>query len=269
MKFPIGFRWGDPQPGVPFEPSEVHGGKAAKASVVLVSFPTCRIPLSYYNDRFDLSPGCVVFVEGKYEGVAGRVEKVSTDFKIDLQDYKKIVSVADVKVRGSFRPAGSHLVTFDRATLPYRQALSWFKPVSECGASYVNYEDSGFPLEAMDRWPFAPEIMERGVDYYGENKVVYLCLDGSKGSAIVRGSRAYEVKFTLLNGQISNLVCDCPYGYHCKHEVAALIQLRETLDMIGERYPDELRESPFFAAVAKGAFFSYALDGARTTLTLT
>lgn len=242
----------------------------AKESVVLVSFPTCRVPLSYYNDRFDLKPGDIVFVEGKYEGTAGRVEKVSTDFRIKIEDYKKVVSVADTKVRGSFRQAGGHLITFDRTALPYRQVLGWFKPVTENnGGFYINYADSGFPLETLNSWPFSHEIVERGVDYCDENKVVYLCLDGSKGRAIVEGSHTYELKFTLSDGQISGLVCDCPCGFNCKHEVAALLQLRKTLGMIRKQYPDEIHESPYFAVVAKGAFLSFAIDGdPNVTLTL-
>lgn len=269
MKFPIGFQPEGVQPDTPAPPAEGQEAAPAKESVVLVRFPTCHIPLSYYNDRFDLRPGDIVFVEGKYQGVAGRVEKVSTSFRIRLEDYKKVVGVADTRVRGAFRQAGGHLITFDRAVLPYRQALSWFRPVPEEDGFYVHYGDAGFPLNELGAWPFSPEIMERGVDYYGENKVVYLCLDGGKGRALVEGSRAYEVEFTLTEGRISDLVCDCPCGYHCKHEAAALLQLRETLAVIGGRYSDALRESLYFAAVSKPVFLSFAMDGdADVTLTL-
>ncbi len=269
MKFPIGFHTEDARSDVPFEQSHVHGEAEAKESVALVSFPTCRIPLSYYNDRFDLKPGDIVFVEGKYEGVAGCVEKVSTDFKIKLEDYKKVLSVADTKVYGSFRQADGHLITFDRTTLPYRQVLSWFKPVTDDDGFYINYGDASFPLNALNSWPFAHDIMERGVDYYGENKVVYLCLDGSKGRAIVRGTRPYEVRFNLANGHISDLVCDCPCGFHCKHEAATLLQLREILGLIEKKYSDEFGGSGYFAAVSLGVLLSFAVNrNPDATLTL-
>lgn len=261
MKLPIGFHMEDAHPDISLQPSAVQSEAAARESVVLIRFPSCRMPLSYYNDCFDLKPGDIVFVEGRYEGVAGRVEKVSTDFKIKIEDYKKVISVADTKVRGSFNQAGGHFITFERTTLPYRQILSWFKPVTDDGGgSYINYGDPGFPLEALSAWPFSSEIMERGVDYYRENNVVYLCLDGTNGRAIVEGTHAYEVRFTLTDGQISDLSCDCPCGFNCKHEVAALLQLRETLSLIRKEYPDKLQESSYFAVVAKGALFSFAVD---------
>ncbi len=271
MKLPIGFHTETSQTDAPMQPSEVQEAPQARESVALVSFPACRIPLSYYNDQFDLKPGDIVFVEGKYEDVAGRVEKVTTDFKIKIEDYKKVVSVADTKVRGSFRQAGGHLITFGRTTLPYPQVLSWFKTVTnDEGGYYINYGGSGFPLETLNSWPFSHEIMERGVDYYRENKVVYLCLDGTSGRAIVEGTHAYEVRFTLVDGQISDLVCDCPCGFNCKHEVAVLLQLRETLALIGKKYPEELRENLYFSVVAKGAFLAFAVDSdPDVTLTLT
>lgn len=36
---------------------------------------------------------------------------------------------------------------------------------------------------------------ERGHEYYIENKVRYICVDGTKGYAIVKGSEAYEAEF--------------------------------------------------------------------------
>lgn len=56
--------------------------------------------LSYYNDAFDLKCGDIVFVEGKLEGLRGRVVDVAYNFKIKLSDYKKVVSVADTKCAG-------------------------------------------------------------------------------------------------------------------------------------------------------------------------
>ena len=51
------------------------------------------------------------------------------------------------------------------------------------------------------------EIAERGHDYYLQNKVRYLCIDGNRGRAIVEGTKAYVVEFTYEDGQIRNLVC--------------------------------------------------------------
>ena len=100
---------------------------APRKSVVCVYFPSRNMKLSYYNDSFDLKRGDLVFVEGKLEGLRGRVVDVTYNFKIKLSDYKRVISVADTNVRGEFFFAGSHFVTFDRSTLPYDKVVTWFK----------------------------------------------------------------------------------------------------------------------------------------------
>ena len=45
----------------------------ARKSVVQVYLPDRDRSYSYYNDQFDLQCGDIVFVEGKLEGVRGRV----------------------------------------------------------------------------------------------------------------------------------------------------------------------------------------------------
>lgn len=43
--------------------------------------------MAYYNDRFDLRAGDIVFVGGKLEGLRGRVTAISTRFKIKAEYY--------------------------------------------------------------------------------------------------------------------------------------------------------------------------------------
>jgi uncharacterized Zn finger protein len=78
----------------------------------------------------------------------------------------------------------------------------------------------------------------------------------------VEGEYAYEVEFDFSNGIISNLVCACPCGYNCKHEVAAMIQLKEALDLIEKHYADLHCE--YFAAVVKSDLFRFAIDSKET-----
>lgn len=268
MKFPIGFSTNDKEPKAQVQPIEARDKTDSQASMILVRFPGCNISLSYYNDQFDLKPGDIVFVEGKYAGTAGRVEKVSTDFHVNLEDYKRILGVADTYVRGTFYQVGpSHLVTFDLNALPYRQALSWFKALSD-ESFYINYEEDSFSLCEVGKWPFSQPILDRGLEYYRENKVVYLSLENGQVKAVVTGSRPYEVSFSFCDGQVSGLKCDCPCGCGCKHEVAALLQLREIMDAIEEQYPDRMGSRLAFAAVFKGSFLSFAVD-ANLSATLT
>ena len=128
------------------EPKETVGeiknpARPPRRSVVRVFFPTRNFACSYYNDAFDLHCGDIVFVEGKLEGLRGRVVEVSYDFKIKLSDYKRVISKADTEVSGELYLAGSHLAAFDRGVIPYEKIISWFKipeaPDKEyfCGSS--------------------------------------------------------------------------------------------------------------------------------------
>lgn len=106
--------------------------------------------LSYYNDAFDLKCGDIVFVEGKLEGLRGRVVDVAYNFKIKLSDYKRVISVADTNVQGEFFFAGSHFVTFDRSTLPYEKVITWFKsPATEDEIFVSGNDDCGFLLHDL------------------------------------------------------------------------------------------------------------------------
>ena len=245
-------------------------GKVAVPSVVRVKFRSCGRELDYFNDQFDLKPGDPVFVDGKLAGQRGRVTAVSRHFKIKTDDYKRVIGLADICVSGQFRNAGSHLVTFDRRALPYSQFRTWVLPPRDDDTEYfVRFDEEDIDLSDLGAWHIDPGVRERGIDYYRDNHVLYLCLDGDSGKAIVDGTRPYEVEFRYDGGMISDLSCDCPCGYHCKHEVAALLQLQETLEFIRERYAADWQSSGCFAAVLAPLFFSLAVDGnSKTVLTL-
>lgn len=233
-----------------------------KKSLVKVSFPGRGGSLAYYNDQFDLRCGDLVYVDGKLEGLQGRVVEVSYNFKIKISDYKRVIAVADTSVKGELRMAGSHFVTFDPSVLPYSKVRGWFRPPVKEDEEYASGSDGvSFPLEQMHQLPVSAAIAERGHQYYWDNKVRYLCVDGGKGRAIVEGTENYEVEFEYRDGRISGLLCDCPCPGHCKHEVAALLQLRETLEKIEAMDPPERR---YFAAVCKPTLFLYAIDGRET-----
>ena len=242
------------------------GGKGEPVkSVVRVHFPAQNMTLSYYNDLFDLKVGDIVFVEVKLEGLRGRVVDVTYNFKIKLSDYKRVISVADTEVRGEFFFAGSHFITFDPTVLPYAKFISWFKAPDQEDDLYVSgSDDSGFDLNDLSAMKISREIAERGHGYYMENRVRYICLDGTKGRAAVEGSQTYELEFEYQNGEIRNLTCSCFCSYPCKHEFAAMLQLRETLELIAKHYEAPYKASNYFAAVAKGTLMSMVVDGKET-----
>lgn len=236
-----------------------------RKSVVQVYFAGRNMTLAYYNDRFDLHRGDMVYVDGKLEGMRGRVTEVNYNFKIKVSDYKRVIAVADTTVNGRFFMAGSHFVTFDRAALPISKAVTWFKAPAKDDDEFVSGSDyTTFRLDDLSGMKVGAAIAERGHDYYLENRVRYICIDGSKGYAIVEGSKNYEIEFEYRYGEISGLVCSCFCSYNCKHEFAAMLQLKETLELIEKHYADEYERTGYFAAVNKGTLFAFAIDGKET-----
>lgn len=233
--------------------------KEPRKSVVQVYFPSRGLNLAYYNDCFDLKVGDLVYVDGKLEGSIGQVTEVSYSFKIKLSDYKRVIAVVDTNVAGDFYLAGSHLVSFDRNVIPFEKVVTWFH-APEGDEEYVSSNDdsSGMPLEDLIKMNFSHEIAHRGHDYYMENRVCYLSVDETRGHAIVQGSENYELEFDYINGEIRNLNCSCFCSYPCKHEFAAMLQLRETLGLIAENYDCEYGD--YFAAISKNVFMNTVMN---------
>lgn len=260
MKYKIGFQGYEEEQKEELRAAE-PGERRSVKSVVQVSFPDTGRSYAYFNDRFDLRVGDVVFVEGKMKGVQGVVTEVSHSFKIRLADYKRVVSVADTLVEGALYFGGSHIIAFDEGVIPYEKIRTWFLPPENGGEIAVGYGGESFYLDDLHEFKSKPETADRGVEYYNRNKVVYISVDGERGRAIVEGSRAYEVSFDYCDGDIGNLTCGCWCSYHCKHEFAALLQLRETLGEIEKNYGDEYERSDYFAAISKSVLLSYAMNG--------
>lgn len=238
---------------------------AARRAVVQVRFPGKGMALSYYNDQFDLKVGDLVYVDGKLEGKLGRVVDINYNFKIKISEYKKVIAVCSTNVSGQFFMAGSHFVSFDPDALPAEQATMWFRaPEKEDDEYESGTDDTAFLLDDLKTMNIAPAVAERGHGYYMENRVRYISLNGSRGYAVVEGSQGYVVEFAYNGGQISELICDCFCSGACKHEFAAMLQLRETLEMIEKNYPEEYARTGYFAAVNKGTLFAFSIDGKET-----
>ena len=266
MTFRIGFAAEHPEnKSAETEYTVPHQAAAPRRSVVQVYFEGRNMTLAYYNDLFDLHRGDMVYVDGKLEGMRGRVTEVNYNFKIKVSDYKRVIAVADTAVHGQFHMAGSHFVTFDREALPVSRAASWFKAPAKQEDEFVSgSDDTTFSLYDLSNMGVSAAIAERGHDYYMENRVRYICVDDTRGYAIVEGSKPYELEFEYRDGEISGLVCSCFCGSGCKHEFAAMLQLKETLELIEKHYADEYARTGFFAAVSKGTLFAFAIDGRET-----
>ena len=235
---------------------------APRKSMVEVYFSARNMTLTYFNDKFDLKCGDLVYVEGKLEGLQGRVTGVNYNFKIKVSDYKRVIAVVDTNVSGQLFIAGSHFVTFDSSVLPSEKILTWFKAPAVDDDEYISgSDDTAFVLEDLSGLNVTPMIADRGCSYYKQNRVRYICLDGSKGYAIVEGTETYEVDFEYCGGMISGLTCSCFCSYNCKHEFAAMLQLKDTLELVEKNYSDEFEHTGCFAAIEKTTLFSFAING--------
>lgn len=230
-----------------------------KKSIVQVYFPHRGMSWAYYNDSFDLKVGDLVYVEGKLEGYRGQITEVNYSFKIKLSDYKKVIAVIDTNVNGNFYLAGSHVVSFDRNTIPFSKVLTWFK-APENDEVYVSGSDNTlvFSLDDLSKMKISHDVAERGHDYYIENRVGYIEIDDTRGRAIVEGSENYEIEFDYIDGEISNINCSCFCSGSCKHEFAAMLQLKESLELITENYEDEY--NGYFAIISKGVFMNTVMN---------
>ncbi|CCQ33502.1 adenosinetriphosphatase protein [Halorhabdus tiamatea SARL4B] len=68
------------------------------------------------------------------------------------------------------------------------------------------------------------QSFERGVNYYHQDRVQELDIDGDEIRATVRGSNYYDVAIDLVDDAVRSR-CSCPYDYagDCKHVVAVLL----------------------------------------------
>ncbi len=211
-------------------------------SLVSVFFPTRGVTYSYLNDAFDLKVGDLVFVEGCLSGVRGEVKEVSHSFRIKPSVYKRVIAVADTAVCGEFFSLNENFLTYDLDALNFEKVLSWFKPPENEEFLEVR-NGSFFSLCEMKKLGASAKVIELGVDYYKNERVLFLEVSSSKVRAIVAGEDYYTVEFDWRGGEVSSPVCSCFCTGPCKHEVAVLLKLKEILKSV--------KKTPF-CAISKG-----------------
>lgn len=231
-----------------------------RKSLVRVRFTSSGDEKAYFNNLFDLHRGDIVYVEGRYEGQPGHIVDINYNFKIKPFDYNRVIAVADTTVHGKFFVEGPYFMSFDREVIPKSKIRSWFIP--PLFEEYeVGYDDSTFSLDDLRDMKVREEVALRGYNYFINNYVKYISIDGNDGYAIVRGETNYEVEFTFCDGKIGHLVCTCPYDLNCKHEYATMLLLKDMLERINKDYALEYERSSYFAAVAKDSMFAYVVNG--------
>ena len=79
---------------------------------------------AYFNDRFELRVGDIVYVEGKLEDFLGQGVDVTHNFRIKIPEYKRIIGKVDMSVSGNLHMAGSHFVVFTPNAIPFEKVLN-------------------------------------------------------------------------------------------------------------------------------------------------
>lgn len=88
---------------------------------------------------------------------------------------------------------------------------------------------------------FSDRILERGWEYFCEDKVLDVSRHGNTFDAYIIGNDFYSVEITVKDLKISRMKCCCPYaedGHRCKHMAAVLYELESRGDLNENRYAD-------------------------------
>lgn len=219
----------------PSVPTTIRGITPVK-SLVKVRFECHSMPLAYYNDRFDLQEGDVVYVSGKLAGEPGVVVSVTTKFRIHTSDYERVLSLLDLRIHGFFTGVRDKMVSFGQIAITPEQFGGWVTPPEDPKKKKDEDEDEdevvsgeGYTIDINiieTCEDITSVIAERAVGYCTEGRVRYHCVQNGVGCAYVEGTKWYRVDFHYCDGMMTDIYCDCPYSALCKHEVAVAITLR-------------------------------------------
>ena len=250
MKTVLGFnRSEEKENSAPSEYRRTRTNEPVK-SLARIRFPEKNCSYTYYNDRFDLQEGDLVFVSGKLAGVPGTVDSVNYKFRINLADYERVIACPEIRISGTYTPVLDKMVSYDANAVSPDAFRSWVRPPlldGEEPPEFVSGEGYSFVLEDFtDDDDVDCVILERALDYCSSGLVRYLSVRDGAGTAFVEGTKWYEVNFRLSDGNVSEMYCDCPYPGLCKHNLAVLLTLRKLLKNLE-------RES--FTAIGSGCFF--------------
>ena len=194
-------------------------------SLVSINYERMNHALTYYNDQFDLKPGDRVFVTGKLEGEVGIVESVTTKFRIKISEYQKVISLAQTPLHGTYSPKGNMMRSYDPESLSPDEFRKWIlppKPIDDNQNEEILFGDGyEIPLEDPSTADGVdPAVFDRAIDLCRFGKVGYVSLRNGEGKAFVRGSKWYEVDFSVRNNMLQEAYCECPYAGLCKHLLA-------------------------------------------------
>ena len=205
----------------------------------------------YLCEDIILHEGDHVYVSGKMKDTIGIVVDVRHQFKVRPSKYERVIAKVDTQLQGEFKIFNRLLLNFDRKSLGKEKISQWFFP-PQGGEPYIStYRPDSFPLDDLTQFPIEHARLERGLQYYKEQRVIYMCIDDRYGYAIVRGSEYYEVEFEYNNGIIEDISCSCYCDGHCKHEFAVLLELQYMLKIVEKEFKNEYIKNGYIAMIDK------------------
>lgn len=205
----------------------------------------------YLCEDIILHEGDHVYVSGKMKDTLGIVVDVRHQFKVRPSKYERVITKIDTQLQGEFKIFNRLLLSFDRKSLGKEKISQWFFPPQGEEPYISTYRPAPFPLDDLTQFPIEHARLERGLQYYKEQRVVYMCIDDRFGYAIVRGSEYYEVEFEYNNGIIEDISCSCYCDGHCKHEFAVLLELQYMLQMVEKEFKNEYSKNGYVATIDK------------------
>ncbi len=70
---------------------------------------------------------------------------------------------------------------------------------------------------------FDRDVLERGLEYWKDGKVDHMVIDSGRITAVVSGTKDYDVLIEYDQEDIRHFSCECPHfesGHYCKHLAA-------------------------------------------------
>ena len=113
---------------------------------------------------------------------------------------------------------------------------------------------------------FDKVILQRGLDYYEEDRVSIDEMDEDHIQADVEGSELYSVEIELDDGRVVDMYCDCPYagdGNRCKHMAAVLYAATEAEGGTGKPDGGKVSLKQAIDALPLEKLRDFLLDAAR------
>jgi hypothetical protein len=209
-------------------------------NVVYVRFRDGR-EFPYLNDKFDLSIGDNVYVDGKLTGEIGTVTDVLENFKVSLRYYKYVTAKIDNDISGTFKKQGNYYYTTGKDAIPFEKMLLWVKePESESEEPEEFIKGKGYTINLAEFFDAQDEpIEEYSENYYNALDVVedgelqFVTVKDGIGKAVIQNERhtkTVEFNFDSEKMLMTDVYCDCISPRLCKDMLATAIAIMDMND---------------------------------------